>query len=405
MTDGGFASGRNPLVELDDLRVWFPIKSGMRPRPPRRRREGRGRRVVHDQARRDARTGRRVGLRKVDRSAARSCGSTSRRRGRIVFDGQDITTLSDNELRPLRRRMQMVFQDPFASLNPRHSVGRMSPSPCGARRRASGAEACGGCGSCSTSSACRRMQPTATPTSSPAGSVSGSGWRARSRSTRSSSSATSRCRRSTSRSRRRSSTCSRSSRTSSGLTYLFIAHDLAVVRHISDRIVVMYLGKVVEVAPADDLYEQPAAPVHDHAAVGDPDPGSGGRAQPGGDPDRRRSPQPCQPAAACRFHTRCPFVQETRCRDEEPLLRIAGRPRRRVPFRGGRQGRADHSRGAGADRSIRARSRRAYEPPAGCESPARLGSAVITLSSDLRLKRHPARPIRLSWTPQSARRS
>ena len=105
------------------------------------------------------------------------------------------------------------------------------------------------------------------------------------------------------------------------LTYLFIAHDLAVVRHISDRIVVMYLGKVVEVAPADGLYEDPLHPytITLLSAIPIPDP----------EVERARRPirvqgdlpSPANPPAACRFHTRCPFVQESLCRDEEPVLR------------------------------------------------------------------------------------
>jgi oligopeptide/dipeptide ABC transporter ATP-binding protein len=106
-----------------------------------------------------------------------------------------------------------------------------------------------------------------------------------------------------------------------GLTYLFIAHDLAVVRHISSRIAVMYLGKIVEVSVADDLYENPLHPytITLLSAIPIPDPAV----------ERRRAairvegdlPSPANPPAACRFHTRCPFVQPTRCADEEPPLR------------------------------------------------------------------------------------
>jgi peptide/nickel transport system ATP-binding protein len=106
------------------------------------------------------------------------------------------------------------------------------------------------------------------------------------------------------------------------LTFLFIAHDLAVVRHISDRIVVMYLGKVVEVAPADGLYDNPLHPytITLLSAIPIPDP----QVERTRRPIRVQGdlPSPASPPAACRFHTRCPFVQESLCRDEEPMLRV-----------------------------------------------------------------------------------
>ncbi|GGL31446.1 ABC transporter ATP-binding protein [Phycicoccus endophyticus] len=111
-----------------------------------------------------------------------------------------------------------------------------------------------------------------------------------------------------------------------GLTYLVVAHDLAVVRHISDRIGVMYLGGLVEEATADDLYTTPLHPYTRAllSAVPLPDPVA---------EDRREQvllvgdlPSPSRPPTGCRFHTRCPWRQETRCADERPTLRAVDVP-------------------------------------------------------------------------------
>jgi peptide/nickel transport system ATP-binding protein len=106
-----------------------------------------------------------------------------------------------------------------------------------------------------------------------------------------------------------------------GLTYVVIAHDLSVVRHISDRVVVMYLGGVVEDAQAADLYRTPRHPYTISLMSAAPIP------EPHVERQRKRIllqgdlPSPVNPPSGCRFHTRCPFVRETRCKDERPELR------------------------------------------------------------------------------------
>jgi peptide/nickel transport system ATP-binding protein len=320
MSNGGFPADRHRLVELDDLRVWFPIKSG----------------IVLDRHVGDVKAvdgvtltivrGETLGLVGESGCGKSTVGRTALRlyeptAGRVVFDGQDITALSDNELRPLRRRMQMVFQDPFASLNPRHSVGRMIGEPLKAhgisKRSEVGArvrellevvglppdaanryphEFSGGQRQRIGLARALALNPEFVVCDEPVSALDVS-------------------------IQAQIINLLEELQVEFGLTYLFIAHDLAVVRHISDRIAVMYLGKVVEVAPADDLYENPLHPytIALLSAIPIPDPLI----------ERTRQtiriygdlPSPANPPAACRFHTRCPFVQESRCRDEEPLLR------------------------------------------------------------------------------------
>ena len=121
-------NGAGPLVELENLKLYFPIKSGV----VLDRHVGDVRAV--DDVSLTIRRGETLGLVGESGCGKSTVGRTILRlykptAGRIVFDGRDITELGEGELRPLRRRMQMVFQDPFASLNPRHSVGRIVGEP------------------------------------------------------------------------------------------------------------------------------------------------------------------------------------------------------------------------------------------------------------------------------------
>jgi peptide/nickel transport system ATP-binding protein len=317
-------SANGTLVKLDELRVWFPIRSGL----VLDRHVGDIKAV--DGVSLEIGRGETVGLvgesgcgkSTVGRAAIRLYEPTS---GRIEFDGQDISTLGEAQLRPLRRRMQMIFQDPFASLNPRHSVGRMVGEPLRVHGLAKSRR--------DTSNRVRALLETV---GLPAD-------------------AASRYPHEFSGGQRQRIGIARALavnpefivadepvsaldvsiqaqiinlleqlQSEFNLTYLFIAHDLAVVRHISDRIAVMYLGSIVEVSPADGLYEEPLHPytISLLSAVPIPDPVV----------ERQREtillpgdlPSPANPPRACRFHTRCPYVQPTKCRDEAPPLRPLG---------------------------------------------------------------------------------
>ena len=313
------ANGRT-LVELDDVRVWFPIKSGL----VLDRHVGDVKAV--DGVTLAIQRGETLGL--VGESG---CGKSTLGRailrlyeptsGRILFDGQDITTASQGDLREVRRRMQMVFQDPYASLNPRHSVRRIVGEPLRVHNVASG------------SGVDTRVRELLEVVGLPADAASryphefSGGQRQRIGLARAlalipellvcdepvsaldvSIQA-------------QMINLMEELQRELGLTYLFIAHDLAVVRHISTRIAVMYLGKIVEIASADDLYDNPLHPytITLLSAIPIPDPAI----------ERKRRairvygdlPSPANPPSGCRFHTRCPFVQPTKCATDEPPLR------------------------------------------------------------------------------------
>ena len=309
------------LVEVENLKVWFPIKSGV----VLDRHVGDVRAV--DDVSFEVRRGETLGLVGESGSGKTTVGRALLRlykptAGKIVFDGEDITNLGEAELRPLRRRMQMVFQDPFASLNPRHSVGRIVGEPLRVHGLTDGRRSLG-----------NRVRELLQIVGLPADAATryphefSGGQRQRIGLARALSlnpdfvvadepvSALDVS------IQAQIVNLMEDLQHEFGLTYLFIAHDLAVVRHISTRIAVMYLGWIVEVSPADDLYENPLHPytISLLSAVPIPDPVV----------ERQRQaillpgdlPSPANPPPACRFHTRCPYVQPTRCRDEVPPMR------------------------------------------------------------------------------------
>ena len=239
--------------------------------------------------------------------------------GEIRFEGRDITHLSTGHMRPLRRDVQMIFQDPYSSLNPRHTVGAIVGAPFrldgtvpkekikpavqellrlvglnpehynryphefsgGQRQRIGVARALA-------------LRPRLIVADEPVSALDVS-------------------------IQAQVINLLEDLQGEFNLTYVVIAHDLSVVRHISDRVAVMYLGKIVELADQHQLYEQPMHPYTVALLSAVPLP----------NPDRRAHrerillrgdvPSPLNPPAACRFHTRCWKVQEI-CRTEEPPL-------------------------------------------------------------------------------------
>jgi len=308
------------LVELTDLKMYFPIKSGI----VLDRHVGDIKAV--DGVSLEIKRGETLGLVGESGCGKSTVGRTILRlyeptEGTILFAGQDITRLGESELRPLRRRMQMIFQDPYSSLNPRHSVGRIIGEPMTTHGIASRREAnarvrellqivglpadagsryphefSGGQRQRVGLARALSLNPDLIVADEPVSALDVS-------------------------IQAQIINLLENLQSEFELTYLFIAHDLAVVRHISDRIAVMYLGTIVELSPADELYDNPLHPytISLLTAVPIPDPVI----------ERQRErillagdlPSPANPPPACRFHTRCPYVQPTRCKTDVPALR------------------------------------------------------------------------------------
>jgi len=241
--------------------------------------------------------------------------------GRVIFEGRDLSTLSAAELRGMRRRMQVIFQDPYSSLNPRMTVGQIIAEPLAVHRivpdRAARAarvqdllrhagllpamarryphELSGGQRQRVGIARALAMEPTLIICDEPVSALDVS-------------------------IQAQIINLLEELQAEFGLTYLFVAHDLSVVRHISDRVAVMYLGKIVEITDRKSLYEDPLHPYTKAllSAVPIPDPVVEARREHvvlGGE-----VPSPLNPPSGCVFHPRCP-IAVAECRTTVPDLR------------------------------------------------------------------------------------
>jgi peptide/nickel transport system ATP-binding protein len=309
-------NGGEPLVEVKSLKTYFPIRKGLLQREV-------GNVHAVDDVTLSVSSGETLGLVGESGCGKSTFGRTVVRlleptEGSVIFQGRDISKLGTRKLRPLRREMQMVFQDPYASLNPRKRVGSIIGTPLkihgvpkserrqrvqdlletvglspehynrfphefsgGQRQRIGVARALA-------------LRPKLIVADEPVSALDVS-------------------------IQSQMLNLLDDLQKELSLTYIFIAHDLGVVRHVSDRIAVMYLGKLVELAPADELYARPIMPYTEAllSAVPIPDP----------DLSHQRErivlqgdvPSPINPPSGCRFHPRCRYMTDV-CKEIEPPL-------------------------------------------------------------------------------------
>jgi oligopeptide/dipeptide ABC transporter ATP-binding protein len=313
------ASGNGILLEVTDLVKHYPVSAGF---------FGREVGVIRavDGVSFTIRRGENLGL--VGESG---CGKTTTGRcilqlerptsGSIRFEGQELTTLGLEALRPVRRRMQVIFQDPYSSLNPRMTVGQIVEEPLSVHGLAGDAgaraarvrellgqvgllpqhalryphELSGGQRQRVGIARALAMEPTLIICDEPVSALDVS-------------------------IQAQIINLLEDLGRELGLTYLFVAHDLSVVRHISDRVAVMYLGRIVEIADRQALYESPLHPYTKAllSAVPIPDPEVEARRERlvlGGE-----VPSPLRPPPGCAFHPRCPIAVAD-CRRSRPELR------------------------------------------------------------------------------------
>jgi oligopeptide/dipeptide ABC transporter ATP-binding protein len=320
-TDGSGAPAGTPLLAIDHLRVLFPIKAGT----VVNRKIG----YVHavDDVTFVLNEGETLGI--VGESG---CGKTTLIRtlvrlvdathGTIRFRGADITHSGRKDLQPIRREMQMVFQDPQASLNPRKRVNQIIATPLRLRGVPKGRfeaetrglldkvglhpehlnrfphEFSGGQRQRIGIARALAFEPKLILLDEPVSALDVS-------------------------IQAQVINLLDELQDDLHLSYVFVAHDLGVVRHVSDRIIVMYLGKLMEISPAEELYTKPIHPYTSAllGAIPIPDPNENRareRTMLTGEP-----PNPINPPSGCRFHTRCPFATEICTTAEPPLTEYA----------------------------------------------------------------------------------